>query len=1012
MSDSVRFQHFEVLRKDDGSLFELGRGAMGITYKAFDTNLRCFVALKVINAAYLNSEIARQRFLREARAAAALRHPNVATVFHLGDEDDNYFYAMEFIDGDTVEAFMKREGAIPPPMALEIASQVGKALGAAQKQNLVHRDIKPSNLMFVREDGGDEFTVKVIDFGLAKSAASGEDTASLTGGGFLGTPHFASPEQLEERELDVRSDIYSLGVTLWYMLAGKTPFGGSLAQVMSQHLHREPPFETLDGQHPVVIKLLRRMMAKDPADRPQTPAELRREIEACMEVVKDLAPVAAPAVAGDAFETTFAPTIATEGGAVEPATGVVLAGRYRLLEETTASDHGRLFRAEQVEGQAIVGVLILNANLLATSQAFTRLEQEIESLQKMRSPAFQRVLSLEHANGETFVVVEWADGPSLLDLLRARRVLTPGEAVRLLGPLADAFDELKGAGLSCPDIGAHEVLLSGADLTQPVNEWKSCAPKFMGITATGGNSSAPDATMVASSFALMKATGAFAGNPVTAYVFAVAALAYEMLGGVRASGSTSNYVPIPGLSEAGNAALRKGLNPAQGFTSAHALVEALEHEDTGAKPVIIPPVAPASKPAPKSASAVRPPDVPPPIPQTHVPAPAKSKSPFKFVVIGVVAVGAAFVGLLVIFLGAQKKPATPPPVAVQTTPSATPASTPEPTPSATPESTPVDPYQLALTTAEDLEKQDKVAEAILAYAALAEQFPAEKQPHIAMEKLTARSRSLKMTQTEFIALRPALTKAADLNVMSAQMLLGERLKQTEPAEALKRFMAAGDGHRNSEAMVNAGQMLAAGTGVGVPDPVEAAGWFTKASDNGNPNGMYALAECKLFRKGIAEDKKGAVELLVAATALNQPDAMNRLGDLYRKGIPGILEVNFDEAKSLFTKAQGLGFLDAQANLGVLYIFGQGVPKDAKVAADLFRDGAEKGNALCMLNYSICYDQGVGVTKSAAQAKVWLLKAATGGNREAIARTASAAREGDSEAIEWCKKNNIPLANAQ
>ncbi len=1005
MSDSVRFQHFEVLRKDDGSLFELGRGAMGITYKAFDTNLRCFVALKVINAAYLNSEIARQRFLREARAAAALRHPNVATVFHLGDEDDNYFYAMEFIDGDTVEAFMKREGAIPPLMALEIALQVGKALGAAQKQNLVHRDIKPSNLMFVREDGGDEFTVKVIDFGLAKSAASGEDTASLTGGGFLGTPHFASPEQLEERELDVRSDIYSLGVTLWYMLAGKTPFGGALAQVMSQHLHREPPFENLEGQHPVVIKLLKRMMAKDPAGRPQTPAELRREIEACMEIVKDLTPAAPAAVEADAFETTFAPTLAEAGGPVEPATGVVLAERYRLLEETTASDHGRLFRAEQIEDKTIVGVLILNATLLATSEAFTRLEQEIESLQRLKSPAFQRVLSLEHASGETFVVVEWVDGPSLLDLLRARRVLTPGEAVRLLGPLADAFDELKAAGLSCPDIGAHEVLLSGADPAQPVTDWKTCAPKFMGLTATGGNSSAPDATMVASSFALMKATGAFAGNPVTAYVFAVAALAYEMLGGVRASGSTSNYIPIPGLSEAGNAALRKGLNPAQGFPTARTLVEALAHEDSGPKPVIVP-ASRSTRPAPAT------PPVPPPIPQTRVPAPAKTKSPLKFVLIGVVAVGAAFVGLLVIFLGAQKKPATPPPVTVQTTPATTPSSTPGPTPSATAEPTPVDPYQQALTTAEDLEKQDKVAEAILAYAALAEQFPAEKQPHVAMEKLTARARAQKLSPTDFVALRPALTKAADLNVMSAQMILGERLMQTEPAEALQRFMAAGDNHRNSEAMVNAGQMLAAGTGVEVPDPVEAAQWFTKASKNGNPNGMYALAECKLFRKGVAEDKKGAVELLFAAAALNQPDAMNRLGDLYRKGIPGVLETNFDEAKSLFTKAQSLGFLDAQANLGVLYIFGQGVPKDAKMAANLFRDGAEKGNALCMLNYAICYDQGVGVTKSPSLAREWLLKAATGGNREAIARTTNSAREGDADAIEWCKKNNIPLANGQ
>ena len=206
--NTVRFQHYEVLRKEDGSLYELGHGAMGITYKAFDTNLRCHVALKVIKSAYLNSETARERFLREARAAAAIRHPNVATVFHLGREGDDYFYAMEFVDGETVEAFIKREGAVAHVMALKIAAQVARALNAAEKQGLVHRDIKPSNIMFMREDGGD-IAVKVIDFGLAKNAGTDtEESATLTTGGFLGTPHFASPEQLEEREIDVRSDIY------------------------------------------------------------------------------------------------------------------------------------------------------------------------------------------------------------------------------------------------------------------------------------------------------------------------------------------------------------------------------------------------------------------------------------------------------------------------------------------------------------------------------------------------------------------------------------------------------------------------------------------------------------------------------------------------------------------------------------------------------------------------------------------------------------------------------------
>ncbi|HEY5035778.1 MAG TPA: serine/threonine-protein kinase, partial [Chthoniobacterales bacterium] len=212
MAEKIAFDHYEVLTRADGSLFELGRGAMGITYKAFDTNLRVNVALKVINSKFLESEVAQQRFMREARAAAQLRHPNVASVFHLGTNRDAFFYAMEFVDGETVEAFIKRLGPIEPAIALGITLQVTRALAAAAKHHLVHRDIKPANLMLVKED--DDFVVKVIDFGLAKSIKHDEndDLATLSMGGFVGTAHFASPEQLEEKEIDVRSDIYSLGV--------------------------------------------------------------------------------------------------------------------------------------------------------------------------------------------------------------------------------------------------------------------------------------------------------------------------------------------------------------------------------------------------------------------------------------------------------------------------------------------------------------------------------------------------------------------------------------------------------------------------------------------------------------------------------------------------------------------------------------------------------------------------------------------------------------------------------
>ena len=293
MAEKMVFDHYEVLTREDGSLFELGRGAMGITYKAFDTNLRVNVALKVINAKYLESEVAQQRFMREARAAAQLRHPNVASVFHLGTSPDAFFYAMEFVDGETVESFIKRQGRIDPVIALRIVLQVTRALSAAAKHHLVHRDIKPANLMLVKED--DDFLVKVIDFGLAKSIKheENEDLATLSMGGFVGTAHFASPEQLEEKEIDVRSDIYSLGVTLWYMLVGKAPFGGSLAQVMSQHLHKPPPLEQLQNLPACLRALVGHMIEKEPAKRPQSPGDLRAELEACLAELRSAPPAAA-----------------------------------------------------------------------------------------------------------------------------------------------------------------------------------------------------------------------------------------------------------------------------------------------------------------------------------------------------------------------------------------------------------------------------------------------------------------------------------------------------------------------------------------------------------------------------------------------------------------------------------------------------------------------------------------------------------------------------------------------
>ena len=148
-SDPVTFEHFEIARRPDGSLHELGRGAMGVTYKAFDTRLGSHVALKVINADAIKSEVGRVRFEREAKAAAHLNHPNVAAIFHRGQEGDAYFYAMQFIEGETFDAFVKRRGPLPAALALRLILQAAQGLAAASTRGLIHRDIKPANLMLV-----------------------------------------------------------------------------------------------------------------------------------------------------------------------------------------------------------------------------------------------------------------------------------------------------------------------------------------------------------------------------------------------------------------------------------------------------------------------------------------------------------------------------------------------------------------------------------------------------------------------------------------------------------------------------------------------------------------------------------------------------------------------------------------------------------------------------------------------------------------------------------------------
>jgi serine/threonine protein kinase/Flp pilus assembly protein TadD len=279
----LHYAHFEVEIDDNGFPVVLGAGAMAVTYRALDTILNSTVALKVIGRKLAENPTARARFLREARAAAKIHHPNVARVSHYGEQDGECFYAMELVEGETLEARVQRDGALALPLALEVIQQTARGLAAAEACGVVHRDIKPSNLMIESAASG-EVLVKIIDYGVAKVMAP--DATAQTQAGFIGTPAFASPEQFDEagqQQIDARSDIYSLGVTFWYFLAGHTPFAGRTIEEIRAKQTQDLPLHQLKRTHvPMpVVSLLKSMLAVDAGKRPQSARELLASVHRC-----------------------------------------------------------------------------------------------------------------------------------------------------------------------------------------------------------------------------------------------------------------------------------------------------------------------------------------------------------------------------------------------------------------------------------------------------------------------------------------------------------------------------------------------------------------------------------------------------------------------------------------------------------------------------------------------------------------------------------------------------------
>jgi len=253
----------------------LATGGMGEVYKARDVQLGRDVALKVLPGHLADNPASVERFRREARAAARLSHKNIVTLYDWGQDGGTWFLALEFVEGMDLYSRIAAKGRLHPDEAWVVVRQAARALDHAFQQGVVHRDVKPSNFLLTRQ--GRKLRVKLTDFGLARGAHD-DDFRVTRDGTTVGTIDYLAPEQARDSALaDVRSDIYSLGCTLYHMLAGQPPFpDGGLGERIYKHLQVEPPdVRDFNGLVPDGLwMVLRRMLAKRPEDRYQTPADL------------------------------------------------------------------------------------------------------------------------------------------------------------------------------------------------------------------------------------------------------------------------------------------------------------------------------------------------------------------------------------------------------------------------------------------------------------------------------------------------------------------------------------------------------------------------------------------------------------------------------------------------------------------------------------------------------------------------------------------------------------------
>jgi serine/threonine protein kinase len=462
--------HYKIVEK-------LGEGGMGAVYRAEDTKLRRSVALKCLPFQLASDETAKQRFVHEAQASSALNHPNIATIYYMFEEEEQEFICMEYVEGHTLTELLA-VGPLSIERALDITIQVADGLSEAHKKGIIHRDIKAENIMVTPRG-----LVKIMDFGLAKLKGASRLTKT---GSTIGTAAYMSPEQAQGLEVDARTDIFSLGVVFYEMLAGKCPFiGEHEAAILYSLLNEDPePVETIpDALAPITTTILEQALHKDKKYRYQTMEAMLNDLKTAQKVLEGTPAPGTPSTSAvpDQGEIPIDPELLV---------GKTL-GNYQIVEEVGRGGMGIVYKALQISLNREVALKVLPKQYSTDPEFVNRFRREAKAAASLNHQNIVQIYEIGHHGGVQYFVMEYIEGTNLKSLVEREAPLPLPQTIDIIWDVCNALDFAHKRNVVHRDIKPHNIMISRSGEIKVFDFGIAKAADSSGLTTTGTSIGTP-----------------------------------------------------------------------------------------------------------------------------------------------------------------------------------------------------------------------------------------------------------------------------------------------------------------------------------------------------------------------------------------------------------------------------------------------------------------------------------------------------------------------------------------